>query len=329
MTHRVRAAIIGLFLVTNFGVARVRATSESTSPLMATPLIEVGSKIVSGNHLGALLAHDAGPAKIAEIVDNFVGERIVYEYGEQNGVSITEEEMIRFIDESFGAEAYRLLAQLFGEDTVRDLIRQRLIVEKVVEQKKQELIEKNQLTVTDKEIQDYYVEHLKDMVKPEAIHFQYLVLQDEKKAAEALTALRNGGKVEELWKKYSIENSYDTNELLPKPELLKVFPANFVERLLKAPLNEWTRLNLNRYIFLVFVLEKTPPVEPKLDDVQSDIAEFLMQRKVAPLMRDWFQELRGQYRVATDVPFFRDVLFGESGIRLPRTIEESSKPSPE
>lgn len=293
------------------------------------PLIRVGSKIVSANHLAVLLARDAGPARIADLVDNLVGERLVYEYGEKNGFSVSDEEINRFIDEAIGGESYRLLAQLFGEEATRDLIRQRLIVEKVVEEKKKELITQKNLTVSDKEIQDYYLENLKDMVKPEAVRFQYLVLQEEKKASEALTALRNGRKIEELWKQYSLESDYDTKQAMSKPELVRLFGASFTEQLLKLNLDEWSRLNLGRYIFIVRIMEKSPAVEPKLDEVSEDIRALLLERKVAPFMREWFEEIRKMYPVTTDVPFFRSVLFGEKGIELPETLSEPEPTSGE
>jgi hypothetical protein len=320
------------------GGSESHAGSESAPALAGSPgseaLIRIGNKTVSASHLAVLLARDAGPAKIAELTDNFVGERLVYEYGEDNGITASEEEINNFIDEGIGGELYRLLTQLFGEEVVRDLIRQRLIVEKVVEQKKQDFIAKNNISVTDKEVQDYYLAHLKEMIKPEAVRFQYLVLQEEKKAQEALAALRKDGKIEDLWKKYSMESNYDTEEPVPKPELVKVFGTAFVDQLLKLPLNEWTRLNLGRFIFIVRVLEKSPPVEPKLEDVKSDIKNLLLQKKIAPLMRDWFKEVRAMYPVTTDVPFFRSVLFGEEGIEFPGAESEpeeeakSEKPAP-
>jgi parvulin-like peptidyl-prolyl isomerase len=304
-------------------VASVVQTDEPNA------LVQVGNKVVSASHLAVLLARDAGPARIAELVDNFVGERLVYEYGEENGVSLSDDEINGFIDEGIGGDLYRLLAQLFGDDAVRDLIRQRLIVEKVVEQKKHDLIAKNNIVVTDKEIQDYYVAHLKEMVKPESVRFQYLLLQEEKKAQEALGILRKDGKIEDIWKTYSLETNYDTNQLVVKPELVKVFGAGFVEQLLKLPLNEWSRLNLGRFVFIVRVLEKSPAVEPTIEEVREEISEALVQQKVAPLMRDWFKEVRAMYPVTTDVPFFRSVLFGEGGIELPEAVSEPEKTSPE
>ncbi len=286
--------------------------AQSACPPKDYPLVQVEDEVINTLLLSLLTLRHAGVGTLAEAVNVYVGETLAVLEGKKMGISVSDQELEVYALQVFPEDLYRLFTQIYGDETVRTYLRHQYILEKTLQRKREELQKEKGIQVTDQEIRDYYISRLKELSTPERIRFQYLLLNDEEKAREALQRWRAGDDIEQLWKEYSLDTkAYDTGTPIARPALEEQFGPEFVRALFRLPLNEPRRINLRTLIVLVKVMEKYPATQPKLEEVRDAIRERLLNDKLEPYLREWMEGLRKKYTVRTDVPFFQEVLFGE------------------
>ncbi|MHA2610083.1 MAG: peptidylprolyl isomerase [bacterium JZ-2024 1] len=274
-------------------------------------LISVGNDGLTTEDLAFLLVKEMGLPSFQKVLDLSVTQLLVAQYAKRQGISVSQEQISEFLQQMLGERLTDFYA-LFGENTMKKWAEIQLLFDEMVRKKEQEFVQLHHITVKDSEISDYYQRNVHKWVKPETVRFQFIFSNKESTISAIEKALQEGEDFAQVARKYSESDEWDVSRPLSYEEIKNVFPKGIADEVFKAPLKQPQKVQTRMGTFWIYVLEKNPLFQPKLEEMKEDIQKILIQERVDPYMQEWFSQVTREIPVQFDLKLMQELLMGKA-----------------
>lgn len=302
-----RCAVFLLILLLFFSFACCNCFKSPTEESIATVN---GSKItvkdfnVKFRNALTLLGDKSSPLKASEIeslkgkvLDDLIDEKVMLKRAEKLGLKVTDEELLKKVEEIKKDYSNDSFNQMFGSEKVdykiwSEELKKRLLLEKLVNQEVGSMI-----TVSDEESLSYYQTHKNNYYSEESVHVAQIAVGDKKKAETILERLKKG----EDFAKLAME--FSTGPEAAKGGDLGIFsrgvmPEAFDKVVFSLPVGKVSRVVKSPYGYHIFkVLNKEAKGWTKYEDVKEKIIAELKKGKEEQVYRKWLESLRSEAQI--------------------------------
>jgi peptidyl-prolyl cis-trans isomerase C len=297
MNIRRRISVILFLLVLSF-LPSCRNRGEASSPVLIrvdgrTVTLEqfkkdFASSLPGDQNLSADEKNDLERSFLVQDIDR----ELALAEADRLGVAIAPEEVeaaLQGYRRDYPAGAFDEMLRSRGLDleTWRGELKEELLMEKVI---KQAVYSK--VTVSDKEVGDYFREHREEFDRPAQVRARQIVVATEAEGQRILGLLRQGESFEEVARKYSLSPDAEQGGDLgffARGEM----PPEFDAVVFTLPAGRLSDLVKSEYGYHIFrVEERREAVRLTLDAVQDDIRQKLVGEKEEQAYHDWLQDLR-------------------------------------
>jgi parvulin-like peptidyl-prolyl isomerase len=227
-------------------------------------------------------------------------EMIVLRRAEELDLHVSSEEIegaVNRIEGDYGKESFKamFMKQAVSLHTWKERLRRQLLIDKVT---RKELLKK--ISVTPKEIRDYYEQHRKEWTHGKQIRVRQILLHDKDEAKLVLGKLKKGEDFSALARAHSIapeseqggDMGYVARGQLPKCLEDPLF------RLTKGRVSPVIKTPYGYHIFKV--VEEKDAGEPKIEDWIEKIKARIQQEKLEAAYGPWVAKLRSGYRITVN-----------------------------
>ncbi|MFN4182000.1 MAG: peptidylprolyl isomerase [bacterium] len=273
-------------------------------------LISVGNDGLTTEDLPFLLVKEIGLASFQKVLDLSVTQLLIAQYARKEGISVSEEQISEFLHQMLGEHLMDFYT-LFGENTMKKWAEIQLLFDGMVQRKEQEFVQQHNITVKDAEITEYYLRNVHKWVKPETAAFQFIFSNKEPTISAIEKALQDGEDFAQVAQKYSQSDEWETPRPLSYEEIKNLFPMGIADEIFKAPLKQPKKVQTRLGTFWIYVVEKNPPFQPKLEEMKEDIQKILIRDKVEPYMQEWFSQVTREIPVQFDQKIMQELLMGK------------------
>jgi foldase protein PrsA len=239
-------------------------------------------------------------SSIGRLVDTIVDDALVLEYGRDKGITLSEIELERAIqdivkDYPEGSFEEMLLNRCIDYGEWKSRFREQLLLKKVVEEHSRSLA-----PVSYHAIKSYYEERKEDFWHPVRAQFMQIVSRTKDEAEAVLSRLQGGEDMARLWKEQSSYSRLQgdrcscwvTRDVLPPP---------LADIIFSIPLGEVSNIIKTAYGYhIVKVLKREPKGRKQVLEVMGEIENRLLSERIERHYAEWIAQLRNEYAVEVD-----------------------------
>ncbi len=283
-------------------------------------IITVGDRIVNEAELkrdiidltsGTGLTDQSVKEIMDSLISRLVDDYLVLEYGRQNGITISEQELESAVEDA--KEGYpeekvfqeMLLHRYLDYEEWKEGLRRHLLIRKIIE-KTYEGIPPN----TDEEIKAYYVSHETEFTQPAMVKFSQIVTPSEDEAKGLHERLLKGEHLDDLARQYSTApEAEDGGKVGWIPQ--NALDESMDEALSSLPVGEIGPVVKTSYGYHIFRVDAKRPEGPKsLQEARDEIETILILQKQEVLYNNWIVRLRELFPVRINHELLRTLEFG-------------------
>lgn len=164
----------------------------------------------------------------------------------------------------------------------------------------QNLMEKvTNVTVTDREIEQYFKEHRSEYDRAEQVRASHILLESEDEARFVLARLRRGEKFDELAQQYSKDPGSKSQGgdlgIVSRGQLV----GEFERAAFALGTGQTSGIVKTQFGFhLIKVTEKRPPQPARVEEVRNQIRNQLLSRKRETAFQAWLKQLKAKAKIA-------------------------------
>lgn len=272
---------------------------------------EIGT--VNGRPLpeGALLFHLLRQNG-SNVIKSMIEEILFVQQADEMGVSLTESELQDELSNTYEPGVLEMLEAAFGEDAIERSFYRHLVSLDVMGGKWQEIIDQQNIEITEDEVMSYYLENLDQWVRPEMVRFSMIRVASEEDAVAARERITSGESFENVCSDVSIDDNTrpyggDIGGPLPRgfasgassviEEAAFTIPVGSVSQPLEVGSAGW---------FLIKVTDRTEAYEPTLGEMREDIYSTLLEERVSPFLVGWRSQLWEEADITVVYPIYAD-----------------------
>lgn len=314
------------------------APAAADNPAAAAPadskvLVVVGNQNLTLEDLLLFMFQEQGnpmPQEVPVIpymLDRLLVKKILVNAALQANLTITDAEIQKFIDTH--QEQYQKNGQLFSDAALRSYIRDDMLNDRMIRKHHDDIIEQNHIAISDQDLKNEFVKRATAgaYTEPERARFQYILLAEKDEAgkpkkgfdkalAEVAKAVQADPDFASVARKYTDNRSsdgkvgFDTAEALPRPVLSgRGFPDEILDEVFKMNSGDPPKqLKLTNATVFLKVVEKVPRRDREYSEVKDDLRAELIEAKVQPLMKQWFDDLKKSIGVDFKVPMLKEMV---------------------
>jgi parvulin-like peptidyl-prolyl isomerase len=283
-------------------------------------IITVGERIINEDELKRdIIDLTSGMGltdqSVKEIMDSLIGrlvdDYLVLEYGRQNGITISEQELESAVEDA--KEGYpeekifqeMLLHRYLNYEEWKEGLRRHLLIRKIIEK-----IYEGISPITTEEIKAYYVSHETEFTQPAMVKFSQIVTHGEDEAKGLHERLLKGEHLDDLARQYSIApeaedggkvgwiSQHALDESID--EALSSLQEGEISPVVKTP-----------YGYHIFQVDAKRPEGPRnLQEARDEIETILILQKQEILYNNWINRLRELFPVRINHELLRTLEFG-------------------
>ena len=153
---------------------------------------------------------------------------------------------------------------------------------------------KNYLTVTEKDIDEYYEKQKEEFLNPEEIQASHILLQTKEDAEEVMSKLRQGVGFEDLAKQYSIDSvtagKGGTLGAFGKGDMVPEFEQAAFKLKKSGDISDIVKTQFGYHI--IKLIGRTRKSEKTRDEAREEIVKQLQRGKLQNLMSKYKREMR-------------------------------------
>ena len=244
------------------------------------------------------------------LVNRMVDQYLILEYGREQGIVITEEELKAAMKEMEADYQEKDLQEilLHGYIDIEEWtegLRHQLLVKKIVDK-----VSVNITPVSFQEIKGYFDSHQDEFKHPPMVKFRQIVKRNREEAEKILKRLKKGENMDEVARKHSI-----TPEAKDGGEVGWIARGDLEESMEKAIFSlqpgKISPIIKTPYGFHIFeVVSRRPAGLKSLPEVMAKIESKLFYQKKESFYRRWLKELRGLFSVKVNQELLRTLGLG-------------------
>ncbi|HPD60430.1 MAG TPA: peptidyl-prolyl cis-trans isomerase [Thermodesulfobacteriota bacterium] len=248
---------------------------------------------------------NADPSRYREVLEKLIDQKLIDQSTKDTATKVSEKEidaMIQGLKENNKITDEQLKDALSQQgvtwEEYRNEIREGIRRNQVITQKL-----RSEISVTEKEIMDYYQKHPDNFFEPAQIKLEQIFFSfpdqatPEKKkailesAAESLKKIKAGENFQKVAQELNLtENntSYDVS-MYKKGELMDAIDQ---EAFTLKPGEISNLISTEKGYCIIRVLERFEEKTKKIEEVHDAISNYLFQQKMEEKLQEWLQELR-------------------------------------
>lgn len=283
-------------------------------------LVIVGERIVNEAELkrdiinmtsGMGLADQSVEEIMDSLIDRLVDDYLVLEYGRQNSITISEQELesaVEDIKEDYPEEKIfqeMLLHRYLNYDEWKEGLRRHLLIRKIITE-----INEGISPITPDEIKAYYVSHETEFIQPPMVKFRQIVTHSEDEAKALWERLLKGERLDELARQYSTApEAEDGGEVGWISQ--DVLDESMDKAIFSLPVGEISPVVKTPYGYHIFQVDAKRPEEHKsLQEAWNEIETILIIQKQEVLYNNWIARLRELFPVRINHELLKTLEFG-------------------
>lgn len=233
------------------------------------------------------------------VLEQLVSLMIVSQEAEKQGIKITDADVEARIEEIIQEDYYgsrdffeqALLQSGWTEESLKANLRIDMMLTEMVRRKTE---------ITNEEVAQYFADNRADFNIPHQVKVRHILVDTEETAKEVLQKLEQGGDFAALAKEYSRDpgSAEKGGELgfVGKEELV----AEFADAAFASPIGLIQEPVKTVYGYhIIEVLDIQEPREVKLSEVEKEVREALMNKKIQEKLYEEFTTLRAKAKVET------------------------------
>jgi len=231
------------------------------------------------------------------LVNRMVDQYLILEYGKEQGIVITEEELMVAMKEMEADYQEKDLQEilLHGYIDIEEWtegLRRQLLVKKIVDK-----VSVNITPVSFQEIKDYFDSHQDEFRHPRMVKFRQIVTGSEEEAKAILKKLKEGMDLGELAREHSIAPESDNGGEVGWVAIGDL-EKDMETAIFSLPVGGVSGVVETNYGFHIFeVLSKRPEGFKNLPEAMAGIESKLSYQKETLFYDKWLQDLRDMYPV--------------------------------
>jgi len=238
------------------------------------------------------------------VLQQLVQETLIEQYAKNNSITVTDADVDARetqIKANFPSGSWdeMLKARGLSEADVRSALREQLILDKALAK---------DVTITPKQIQDYFNKNRSSFDKPEQVTARHILVPNLALANQVEGDLKAGQNFADLAKKYSTDpGSKDKGGDLGSFRRGQMVPA-FDKYAFSAPIGQISPPIKSPFGYHIIQVEtRTPGQKATLASAQSQILDTLRQQQEAPLIQPFLQGLQQKATIVVNDPQFAGV----------------------
>lgn len=245
------------------------------------------------------------------LIDRLVDYYLVLEYGRQNSITISEQELESAIEDTkkdYTEEKVfqeMLLLRYLNYDEWKEGLRRQLLVRKIIEK-----VYEGISPITPDEIKAYFDSHEIEFTQSPMVKFSQIVTHSEDEAKALRERLLKGEHLDELARQYSMapeaedggEVSWISQNALDESidKVIFSLPVGEISPVVKTP-----------YGYHIFQVDAKRPEGPKsLQEARDEIETMLILQKQEVLYNNWIVRLRELFPVKINHELLKTLEFG-------------------
>ncbi len=245
------------------------------------------------------------------LIDRLVDDYLVLEYGRQNSITISEQELESAVEDTkkdYPEEKVfqeMLLHRYLNYDEWKEGLRRQLLVRKIIAK-----VYEGISPITPDEIKAYFDSHEIEFTQPPMVKFSQIVTHSEDEAKALRERLVKGEHLDELARQYSTapeaedggEVGWISQDALDESidKVIFSLPVGEISPVVKTP-----------YGYHIFQVDSKRPEGPKsLQEARDEIETKLILRKQEVFYSNWIVRLRELFPVRINHELLKTLEFG-------------------
>jgi foldase protein PrsA len=232
-----------------------------------------------------------------KLVERIIDQYLILEYGKENGLSISDQELQKELDEikkEYSEESFNeeLLRGYVSRDEWEARLRDRLLVKKVMTRVLDSVV-----PPTYEEIKEYFEKNKDKFSFPEMVKFRQIVTKNEEEAKNLLDRIKNGEDMGQLAKQYSIAPEAEMEGVVGwlARENLHESMGDVIFSLSQGEVSKIVKTVYGYHIFQVLALRSEGVRE--LPEVKDEIESKILSEKQDAFFREWLKGVRSKYEI--------------------------------
>ncbi len=251
----------------------------------------VDGQAISKNELYELMVQSNGQAAL----DSLVNEKIVEIEASQNSVTASEDEVENKLEEVAG---YYGGLDVFEQSLANYNMSLKDVKKDLAVQVKLEKLLKAKITVTDKEVEEYFATNKEMYDEEEQVKVSHILVDNEKQAQEIRQKLLEGQDFAELAKEYSLDDQNKDSGgdlgMVSRGQMVEEFEA----AAFALPVGEISSPIETSFGFhIIKVTEKVPAKTATLEKNKEEIHNTLLNQKMEAEYSTWLEEMLKKHKV--------------------------------
>jgi len=241
-----------------------------------------------------------------QALDNLIQEAVLIGEAKRLGVDV-DSESARAVPEIMVvkpniSESDALAKKGIDEKRWREAQRKRALIRKLIEK---EVVDK--IPVTEKEIEDYYRNHISDYRDNTRFHARQ-ILVDKKEMADRIHArLMKGEGFAALAKEFSVSPDAARGGDLGFFDA-GAFPEVFAEICQQLSPGEISKVKATPYGYQIFqLIAKRPPRQRTIEEARDEIERRLKEKRIEEVFTPWLEELMKKAKVSVNEDALKEV----------------------
>lgn len=291
---RLLISIAGFMLCTAFFLLMPGRGDAQTRPgaFISNEVAHVNGEVLYEPELLFTLLRMYGENTFYDLIE----DEVIVRQANVMGVSLGDNDVVEYLSNAYSPEKLTALIDSFGNDVLDYAVGTQLLALKIVTKKIDQLVTEHNITVTDDEVQRFFIENLPRWTTPKSVRFSLIETATEAEANTARNRILAGEDFAAVCQEVSTHpgtRAYggDIGGLVP--EGYSTGERQILEDV--AFLLEVGEISSPLYVegnyYILTPTEKTEYTEPVLDDMSEYLHAGIVNQKVQPYLEDWMKSL--------------------------------------
>jgi foldase protein PrsA len=223
---------------------------------------------------------------------DFFQTMVVYQEGLKQNLKPTDQEVSDFINKTMGQDIYTQFKQLYSERAVHQLVEYTLVTAKYETWMRDKLRKEKNITVTEQEANQYFLEHIDQFHKPEGVWISIISVDNQTQADAVIARLDKG----ENFNDVAGEVNMDANMRAVRGEIGMYrkgdgLPDPLEKAAFALAEGQHSAVIKGQNFHIVFCHKHYPEVAPAFADVKEYLMQDMVEQKIDPFYIDTLNAL--------------------------------------
>ncbi len=247
----------------------------------------------------------------SDTIQSMIEEILYTQQGVDMAVTVDAQDIYNGLSDIYDESTIDILYAAFSSEAVNNTFSRHLTALDVMGTKWQEIIEQQDIEITEEIIHSYYLQHLHEWVRPEMVQFSVIICESEPDAAAARERIENGENFADVCRDVSIDDqtrSYGGDIGAPiRRGFFTGDNAVIEDTAFDTPVGSVSQpFVVGVTWFLIKTTDRTDAFEPSIAEMREEIYSALLEQKVMPFFTGWRSTVWEESEIEVTYPIYAD-----------------------